>query len=974
MAELRPNPVLYAPGGVGLAAALRQTVRPESIVTTLDDQLLRTAKLLLKQKFPDSEDRPEFRPFADVLGWISRMAALQTGRRLSPTQLTALIMRAAQNLSTESELGESRRLRGTAEAIAQTITTLHYHHYTDQDLTKAAPQAPGPLANKLRDLAFLESSVRELKTTINGEFAADRANRLLESNPENPFPVSHLVAIVGPNPAPLYEQTLAWLASQGIEVDILLEWASNDHSSLGTNSKRVLSLLSLVQPVKQPDTWVGNLFTPNPIDTAQRAPQARLIDLPDAFSEVETVLREAYSVYRSGVSWSKIGVFTRDPESYAPLIISAAKRFGIPVSLRLGIPLLSNGFASFVLRLFRALSQSDVRQLGPLLSSSYFALPQQEQERTNTLLQRASQSQDPWQALADILENEPGLEQLAIIAEWRLQVAAEPKTVKDWQAALVNFVAVVGTLDRLDNTIVSLERDQRAMTLMQRSVNEAHLRLGNDQITLPEFTQILHDQWNMERVAWNTVPYSDDAPEAVTVCTSTSQLQDFHTLFAVGLLEGVMPRRRSEDPIFSDQDIEFLNQSFPDKPQLPDSHSIAAAERDEFARLCGSAETSLVFTYPQTSDDKDNIPAFYLEELKRTLPSTPPVEKRAFQLAPPADQAILYTDQRLREALDSPPLTPAPPTLRTEQAKSLIRPDESTVFKPEWLGAALQCPFRATVKHRIRLFPPLHRTLLSILRYIPKQAGLVHQTDPITARQALLAQIKGEVDKLTPSLQPWEVQLLTKGAERLLENWLEHEFDARQKWPLDDPKVETPGIVGLDPEGFEWKVGETKIRIKPVVDAVLRTPETVVALKYDTSAPQFKPESFIQDHPEDAVAVGLTLLGLSKESPNSAVQVDSFETRRLYCLKNPFRNASYVRSKNLYVDNINPSPSLDDSQSRKAFFEELRKTVHQAVETLKQADSKPNPGEHCDGCLFSDLCRSHRDYGETTLPIREASE
>ena len=51
-----------------------------------------------------------------------------------------------------------------------------------------------------------------------------------------------------------------------------------------------------------------------------------------------------------------------------------------------------------------------------------------------------------------------------------------------------------------------------------------------------------------------------------------------------GMLEGVFPRRRSEDPILTDLERAEISLYLETRP-LPDSHREARRERDQFYRL-----------------------------------------------------------------------------------------------------------------------------------------------------------------------------------------------------------------------------------------------------------------------------------------------------------------------------------------------------------------------------------------------------
>ncbi len=126
MAELRPTAVLYPAGGIGLANALRKTVKPGTIVSAFNDQALSTAQRILLEPNSDlTEDDIDFRPIGDLLRWIANMCGVSTGKRISQSQLTALIMKAGAKLPEESDYRFAKEYIGTAQVIGECITELH---------------------------------------------------------------------------------------------------------------------------------------------------------------------------------------------------------------------------------------------------------------------------------------------------------------------------------------------------------------------------------------------------------------------------------------------------------------------------------------------------------------------------------------------------------------------------------------------------------------------------------------------------------------------------------------------------------------------------------------------------------------------------------------------------------------------------------------------------------------------------------
>lgn len=968
MAEPRPKVVLYPPGGIGLRSALDQTASMGSLVSALEDQTLWTAKRLLADKAEDVD----FKSFGDLLGWVARMAGLVTNRRSSPSQLRAMVMRAAQSLPQTSLLSSAAEYTGTSQAIGQTLTTLHYHRVTTSDLREAAKSAAQPTADKLKDLAELEGLVRAQMGVTNQEFGVERAFNCLQTSLDSVQPVPKLVVVMGCDRSPIYETWLLWLAAQGVDLHLLIEQNGPDSAEFVPQAQTLQNLNATVTKTAKAPLWTNVLFTDK---TTDQAPAVQIHKCPDPLNECETALRRCQKALKDGGTFDSMGIFVRDLDKYAPLLLATSKRLGVPIALRTGLPLLANGFATHVLSVLKAFASGDVRRFGSCVSSTYFGLDQDQASSVAALCRESFNDPDPWSALADRIKAQDNLESVTGALEWRDEFALEPATVRTWKQALVALCTKTPFLDHMVESKLTVSRDTRSQSLMQRSLDDAVLECGESLFTLQQFVDKATGLWELERVAWSNV--DDDPgrqiPEAVRVCSSTRQLLDFDLLVVMGMLEGVMPRRRSEDPVLSDQELDFISEAVPSADRLPTSHSQAAAERDEFVRLCGSARRDLVFSYPETQDDKDNIPAFYLEEVIRAVGLPADTRPVPTEVVPQAKDCVLDADLALRHALDAPVEPFQTPALATEAARALAIPGPDHLFTTRELAAAVACPFKSFASGRLGLYSRSQRTFLSDLRRVPEKAGLLRIEDRTDAVSALELELDEAVQNRANRLRPWERHLLEKGASRLRNQWVEREFESRRLHRLPRQEIQTPGHLGDPKDGFEWTIQGRTIRIKDKIAAKLLDPTLAVGIDYASSPPDIKPYNAFTESLEDTVEIGLVLLGLMRDRPDACLVIEGLEGRALYIVYDPQAIRANVRADGFSTHWLVQARD-SSSDAKREFFQNLKEKILEGLSHLDQGDVSPTPGLPCNKCRYGDLCRRHIQNGETNQTVEGVEE
>ena len=956
MAEGRLRVVGVPPSGPGLRRALAKLVEREAVVTALDD-----TKLYALQRLVPSEREAEFAPIGDLVGRFLTMMGEPIARLCPRGQLRATVDLTCRDLPSDSPLAASSRFRGTADLIVERLGEFRDWQITSNQLAAAAHDAQPQLAEKLLTLASIEDSVRAVLDETNRQFAADRVTRCLELTQDRTVPIKQVVAAVGRTEKPLYEAWLRWLTGFGIEVVVLVDHIAG--SSVFGSSQRVADRFGAPIEPSEPGSWCKALFSE---DAAKDPPTITIMDCADPLSESEWAVRTCLAAVESGVMPHKIGVFARGSEQYAPLLQSAGDRLGLPISSNLTVPLLTNGFASVVLRSLEALAGDDVRSLARLAHSSYLRTGL---TRDNELLQAArtayTSGPEQWSHLAAWARSQgEELEWLRTMLVWREAAMGSRANLSGWLLRLRELVGASQMSDASVGRSDTRDRDVRAQTVLQRSISDlAYIydRSQRPELSLATFAQLARETWE------DAMMVVDGKPNGVGVVSNTAALTEYDLLVVVGMLEGTLPRRRSEDPLLFDDDRAMLSRLLGLTSPLPDSRSDSVAERDEFVRICSAASSGLVFSYPQTDDNRDNVPAFYLEETKRACPHID-VHKPRSQFVPPAGEARTASDVTLRAALDGHRKPLEPPLLTTDRARAAVRPVFEAGVAPEELARALVCPFQSSSRFRLRIVAPARRRLMRSLRDLPAQADLVTSTDRETARAAFTRAIDTYLEEVYTEFEPWEIAMLRAAARRMADEWVDREFRARDLWQEEGETTYTD--VSLDEHGLknELKVGERRLKLRGKATSLKQRQGYSVLSFFDSSTPSLAESTDVNEDNEDAFLYGLYLMSQLHLAPrNPTVEVDGMDGKRVLA------GFGSVRSS-LPHDPKSGLEVVRVSDSRDVYFQNVMARLRQAVAVLDQADMRAVPGKHCEPCPYGELCRVSSVFGEVDSPFSEDLE
>lgn len=943
MADVRLHGVIVGPGGAGWAHAVHLHAKPGSFVTSFDDSLLysvRNAGL---------DDEIAIESFGELVAKVARMLGLPERRQATSGQRQALMEAVLARVPKDSWLAGSAGHIGTATTLVERMAELRHAGISAARLVESAAEATDPAhIRRLEALAWVAKEYEAGLAQAGRETLADRIETCLECDVQAQFPCSfrRLLVLVSDGRADvLAERFLQWLAGRGIAVTVARE---RPRGSLFGRSQSLADRLGLDVPDQLPPAWHDQLFQ----GTAEEGrPEAALLVAPDILTECEEVVRWCLQAGKDGVLPHRIGIFARDTQSYGPLLLASSQRLGLPLAATISAPLLTSGFARIVLRTLQALGSADVRELGHLASSSYFS------EGTGTrsdlwALLRSCHAERPgqgWDSLYDQPQSKTSpWPWLAPLAEWRHDHHDDEVPLAEWTSGLVELVSDCGLAEQLHDDHDGAQRDRNAQLVLQRSLID---RAGHytRPMAFREFLFLCRRIWETETVVVKFHdPHDSNMGQTVTLFSSTSHLRDFDALAVVGMVEGSLPRRRRNDPVLSDADRAWLREKT--GAWLEDSSVAAAAERDEFVRVCASASKQLLFSYPLSDDNRDNVPTLYLDEVRRCLGGLPETQVRRGHYAPRPSLCVSPGDLDLRTWLDDPlPARPVP-IVRTPRAQAMVRPGPEEEVRAQEIADAYACPFRSAARHRLQFLSPYSRSGLGALVKVTERACLHTQPDRESAVTAMDAELERLLAELYPRLETWEAALLASAGKRFVRKRAEMEFNLRNSDDIvEQPAQPTKHLTGrFLIDEVRTLYGETVADLGLVNDVpVVRT----------TSGHAVSDRTW-QDDPSIKLRAQLLALSMVSHRRAALVQLDSVSDKRIQFTVG---SVGPNRPVNQYLHKV----ALDDSDSLATarmslddWVRGVKASAKDSLATVLAGTMQPRPGLYCGRCRFADLCRS----------------
>lgn len=933
---LRPMPkrrftvTRIQPGPASVAKVISNAHRGGTLITSLDEDRLQA----IKTAFPDAE----VLGFADLLSRVLIVGNLQVFRLATSGQVKAAVQIACQALEPEAALYRSGKFPGTHQAITEVVRELGHYGVDSEMLAAAASVVPF-----LTELALLVADIESRLAEVGRETMGMRCRRIFGSLNESVESLGSVLVFAGTKPKPAYERLLEHLSTLGLSVQLVKD-------------KPMADLPGEDRP------WYSGLFKLE--EPIARAPKVGIYSAPEKLSECEWLLRRCLDLINEGIAPEHIVVWSRSAASYAPLLQTASNRLGVPLTVVLPAPLLTNGLANFVLRLLQALGSDKLKFFVELLSSSYLGLETAEQARLQDWVRLAAQSPDSWKRLEDLEGAAEELRHwLTELLAWRTAATSEPASLRVWTGRLRRLLepeAIASKVLAAEEAI--RERDLRALSALFRSLNDAVLlrdKLPDANLTLAEFAATCEELWDNE-----TVVEPSEVRSGIRVVSSPERFGTCSALFVLDMLEGVLPRRRRENPILNDDARRAISAASSLDPPLPDSFTEAEAERELFLRLCAAPSRYLTFSYAESDGDRDSIPTLYLSLLQLSLKGR--VEERHYtrkEIIPELSLCRTLADRQLREAMLDPADAFITPKLSGETAKTAARPMLEKGVTPEQLERLAWCPFQSVMRDQLRLQASRRRVALWGLTQAARKAEIWRSPDEKTALNSLNLELQKWIDEQGSSIADWEIRLMQAAARRTFHGWVTREFAARELWKRGPDQFRSAVPIEEVQKKTTQTIKGVTLKLTGTFDAVAESSELFLVHQYRLSKLDLDfRETGVKQH----LANALYLRSAYGRSKGVGLEVETVSGGRYLYTTNELDATKYrtnldagLNARRLGVD--------QETLSR-----QINEELHHICADASDFSGSPRPTkEWCASCQFGEICRVSREFGEVAIDNAE---
>lgn len=930
--------------------------RGEGLVTALDPKHLGALRFAVP---PESD--VELLEFGRMVAAYARLAGADPRSMAGIGHTVAAIGQVCETIEADSPFYGSRLFMGLHRRLAETIKELGDWGLEPDSLAQLAQECSLDLQPKLHSLADIWTRTESLLSEFGCQLSYRHILESLEARVDEDVSFPPCLIFLDGRIAPKHIEWLRWAASVGGQLTVVAE-ASPSTDGLFPTAQRAEKLLNLpAEAVGETKPFVSCLFAGT--ITSTPGLQVDQFKAADPLSEVEWALRRILQA-AAGRDFHRFGIFARNLMDYGPLIESASERLGVPVRIARKASLISNGFIRCLVSVLEALDSGDVRRLGLLTRSSFFMFPHAQRREFSDALSTAFRGgEQAWARMDDWANSQSEtVPWLAPLLAWRSEAVSKPTNLATWRERLRDLGNSFPAIAKGDVR----ERDARAKNSLERTI-AARATFGDKlDLTLSEAVAEVKTAAEESDYTLPTKPVGVQVSDAPIGFSSTDHL------FVLGMLEGVFPRRRSESPILTDRDREEISDRRALMFPLETSFDEAKRERDAFVALCSAPNLSITFSHPETTDDRDNISAFYLEEVKRALGGD--IEHNTYsrsQLTPPPEECLAECDRTLRAAMDSN----APLQLHSndllDSTRAVMANQVPIALQPRELRTALECPFRHFAQEALRLYPERDRRRWYQLRHLPQSARLSIQPDAKAAKESLQSLLASELEDMRPHVTPSEFELMRQGGERLITDWVKREFRAREVWPKDRGSQRPMVAFGSD------AIREDLPRVGKVAGSVAGTsrmgPYKVIHM-VESNTPSQDKSSLLGLKDRDALYYGIHLMAGYEKNSALALEVESMSGGRKLMMLPRLEEPPIIGDVASGLETVALSSTGEAQVTTEIFFEKVKDLIAKASKAIREVDVQASPGDHCSFCDHGELCRQSAEFGESESPFEEEAD
>lgn len=955
MALPRMNVIAATPG----AAPLREIVglvakRGPVVITAFSPGRLRAAREVL------GESAADYLEFGQLVGHFLALSEALAGGLPGRGHLQAAVSLACEAVE-DGPYAPAATTQGFQTRTIAMLDRLRGFGLEADQLDDLASKAAEPLSGKLRTLATIQRESAHSLALLGKHFNSERVRTCLELAPAASVP-DRVIVLCGSHDDPVDLSWVKWAADCGVDVTAVVDDHPSNREVFPGAKVAAASLGEQPKPLHLPNELTGRLFSDQETPGSRRPLDVEVWAMPDPLGECEWTLRAICEQLASGVEPGAIAIVARRMEEYAPILEAAARRLGVTLSVARSMPLLGAGIARFLLELLEALASREPSQLRIALRSSYFGLDFAGRAGVELVFREARRDlTEPWRALETLAKGAADAPAwLGELLAWRTEALREPTSLAAWSDRLRDLGTLPWLARAFEGSGPTRDRDQYAMNVLQRSLAEmAAIDKIHDRkpMTLQALVRRCRVRWEREQVS---LPRGVGG---VAVVASAEEIGPADIVYVLGMLEGVFPRRRTEDPILFDDELAWISDQIGHR--IPDSRRRAAEERDEFFRVCSAPSQRLVFSYPLAAEDRDNVRAFYLSEVERLMGIGESVRSRRTWVP---EVPIAEADIRLAEALGAPREDPLPIKLESEQAAVKVRRVQGESYSLADLSRVLACPFRFLASNRLELRAHRPQSRWNRLLDLPKQVSLPAQPDHLTAIARMTERLDELVDDMAGETTPEDLAMMRLGGRRLISEWVAREFEARERWGRGQAYPGVSFEEGLRSR-FKTRDGQTLELSGKFAGMSEISDHKVINLfmAHDPVAEADADNVHEKLRESDRFEMGMVLAAIPPAKAGVGLEVDVLgQQRRLFLTPRPTPPPSVTANLKL---------TTFDEEERRDWIRFVEEQVRIALRRLSEPDVEARPGdETCRFCDTGELCRRAHDFGEIPDPFVDGED